>query len=166
MKSLFNIFNRNSSKNTPSSSVENSNKQETTSIEIIQQYKEEINEIKIENQPFRLSGLLHILTNKVAQLIKDNEHMIYYDVEKEVGRYIVGDNEYIEQILESLVKDALLLNKASEVILKISKHNNTFIVFDIVNEKGFIDKKIFQEYTDVRQILSSQSQNINTFAKS
>ena len=165
MKSFFNIFHGNNSKNSPSASTDNSNEQETTDINKIKQYKDEIKEIKIENQPFRLSGLLHILTNKVAHLIKDNEHKIYYDVEKEVGRYIVGDNHHIEQVLERLISDALLLNKASEVMLKISKYKNKFLVFDVINEKGLIHKNLFRHYTDVKRILSSQSNDVNTFAK-
>ena len=165
MKNFFNIFHGNNSKNSPSASMDNSNEQETTDINKIKQYKDEIKEIKIENQPFRLSGLLHILTNKVSSLIKDNEHKIYYDVEKEVGRYIVGDNHHIEQVLERLISDALLLNKASEVMLKISKYKNKFLVFDVINEKGLIHKNLFRHYTDVKQILSSQSNDVNTFAK-
>ena len=165
MKSFFNVFHGNNSKNISSTSTDDSNEQEITDINKIKQYKDEIKEIKIENQPFRLSGLLHILTNKVAHLIKDNEHKIYYDVQNEVGRYIVGDNDYIEQVLERLMSDALLLNKASEVILKISKYKNKFLVFDVINEKGLINKNLFRHYTDVKKILSSQSNNVNTFAK-
>ena len=165
MKNFFNIFHGNNSKNSPSASMDNSNEQETTDINKIKQYKDEIKEIKIENQPFRLSGLLHILTNKVSSLIKDNEHKIYYDVEKEVGRYIVGDNHHIEQVLERLISDALLLNKASEVMLKISKSKNKFLVFEVINEKGLIHKNLFRHYTDVKRILSSQSNDVNTFAK-
>ncbi len=165
MKSFLNIFYGNNKKNIPSASTDNSNEKETTDINKIKQYKDEIKEIKIENQPFRLSGLLHFITNKVAHLIKDNEHKIYYDVENEVGRYIVGDNHHVEQVLERLISDALLLNKASEVMLKIYKYKNKFLIFDVINEKGLINKKIFRQYSDVKQILSSQSNNVNTFAK-
>ena len=93
--------------------------EETTSFDVIEKYTVEIKNIKIENQPFRLSGLLHILTNRVSDLLLDNDHTIYYDVESEVGRYIIGDNDYIEQVLEILVKDALTLNRDFEVMLKI-----------------------------------------------
>jgi len=84
----------------------------------------------------------------------------------ELGRYIVGDNDYIEQVLEILVKDVILLNKDTEIMLKVSKYKNTFLVFDVINEKGMIQKEICRRYSDVKQIIGSQSENLNTFAKS
>lgn len=165
MKSFFSIFNGKHKRYTPSLSSDNFSEQETTNIDKIKQYKNEIKEINIDNQPFRLSGLLHILTNKVSDLLKEKRHRIYYDVENSVGRYIVGDNDYIEQVLEILVKDALLLNIDGEVVLKISKRKNQFLVFDIINEKGLIKKKIYRQYVDVKQIMCSQDNHVNTFAK-
>jgi len=69
----------------------------TTSIDVVNKFLTEIDGMKIDNQPFRLSGLLHILTNRVRKILHDNRHNIYYDVENEVGRYIIGDNDYIDQ---------------------------------------------------------------------
>jgi len=160
MKKFFNIFNGNQTKNTLSSE-----KEETTDLDKIKQYKNEIKDIKIENQPFRLSGLLHILTNKVANQLKKQRHKLYYDIENEVGRYIIGDNDYIEQVLEILVKDAILLNNDAEIVLKISKYKDQFLLFDVRNEKGLIKKNIYRQYVDVKQIISNQSVNVNVFTK-
>jgi len=139
--------------------------EETTSFDMIEKYKVEIKKIKIENQPFRLSGLLHILTNRVSALLQDNGHTIYYDVENEVGRYIIGDNDYIEQVLEVLVKDALFLNRDFEVMLKISNYKNKFLVFEVINEKGFIKKELYQKYIDAERIMTSHRESLNTFVK-
>jgi len=139
--------------------------EETTSFDMIEKYKVEIKKIKIENQPFRLSGLLHILTNRVSDLLQDNGHTIYYDVENEVGRYIIGDNDYIEQVLEVLVKDALSLNRDFEVMLKISNYKNKFLVFEVINEKGFIKKELYQKYIDAERIMTSHRESLNTFVK-
>ncbi len=139
--------------------------EETTSFDMIEKYKVEIKKIKIENQPFRLSGLLHILTNRVSDLLQDNGHTIYYDVENEVGRYIIGDNDYIEQVLEVLVKDALFLNRDFEVMLKISNYKNKFLVFEVINEKGFIKKELYQKYIDAERIMTSHRESLNTFVK-
>ena len=138
---------------------------ETTNIDLIEKYKVEIKQIKIENQPFRLSGLLHILTNRVSDLLLDNGHTIYYDVENEVGRYIIGDNDYIEQVLEVLVKDALSLNRDFEVMLKISNYKNKFLVFEVINEKGFIKKELYQKYVDAERIMTSHRESLNTYVK-
>jgi len=62
--------------------------------DILESYRIETKTIKIENQPFRLSGLLHILTNKISNPLKEQRHRLYYDVDCEVGRYIVGEVFY------------------------------------------------------------------------
>ena len=162
MKNIFNFFNRHNNNSTTIASNDN-DQNETTDIVLIKQYKEEIKDIKIENQPFRLSGLLHILTNKVASLLKEGSNTIYYDIDNEVGRYIVGDNAYIEQVLEILVKDALLEKKDSEVIVKISKYKNKFLVFDIINEKRVMKKELYKQYSNVDQIVRNQSEQLNSF---
>lgn len=163
MKRFFNFFKKNKEKNLDPSTVDNT--KDMTSIEVIEKYKAEMKNIKIENQPFRLSGLLHILTNRVSKLLQDNRHTIYYDVENEVGRYIIGDNDYIEQVLEILVKDALSLNSDFEVMLKISKYKNKFLVFEVINEKGFIKKALYHKYVNAERIMTSQSKNLNSFIK-
>jgi hypothetical protein len=136
-----------------------------TSLDIAEKYKAEIKKIKIEDQPFRLSGMLHILTNKVSDLLQSNRQVIYYDIESDVGRYIVGDNDYTEQVLEILVKDALLLNMDSEVILKISKFKNKFLIFEVINEKGLMKKEVCNQYLDSERILQKLNQNTNAFIK-
>ena len=136
-----------------------------TSLDIVEKYRAEIRKIKIENQPFRLSGMLHILTNKVSDLLQNNRQVIYYDIESDVGRYIVGDNDYTEQVLEILLKDALLLNMDSEVILKISKLKNKFLIFEVINEKGLMKKEVCNQYLESERILQKLDQNTNAFIK-
>jgi len=139
--------------------------EDLTSHDIVEKYRAEIKQIKIDNQPFRLSGMLHILTNKVSDLLQSNKHVIYYDIENDIGRYIVGDNDYIEQVLKILVKDALLLNMDYEIILKISKFQNKFLVFEIINKKGLIKKEECTQYLDSERILQKLNQNTNAFVK-
>lgn len=165
MKNFFKILKRNNKTINTSTISGHIDTKEISNIELISQYKVDIKEIKIENQPFRLSGLLHILTNKVALLLQEYSHTLYYDVENEVGRYIVGDNDYLEQILEILIKDALVINKNSEIMLKISKFKNKYLVFDVINEKGMIQKDIYKQYVDAKDIIVTQNESVNTFAK-
>ena len=114
--------------------------------DILEQYRIDTKKIKIENQPFRLSGLLHILTNKISDRLEEHRHNLYYDVEQEVGRYIIGDNDYIEQILEPLLQELILLNHDSEIIMHISKYKEQFIVFDIYNPQGVLDKALCKSF--------------------
>jgi len=148
----------------PETNKEDTN-EDLTSHDMVEKYRAEIKKIKIENQPFRLSGMLHILTNKVSNLLQSNKHTIHYDIESDIGRYIVGDNDYIEQTLEILLKDALLLNTDYEVILKISKLQNKFLVFEVINKKGLIKKEVYNQYLDSEQILQKLNQNTNDFIK-
>jgi len=163
MKNFLNIVNGNNSNNIPPRSMDYCSEEETINIDSTQQDKNDGKEIKIENKPFRLSSLLHNLTNKLRHIIRDNQHSLYYDVEHTVGRYVIGDLIRIEEVLERLIKDAFSLDKASKVILKIS-YNSKFLVFDIMNEKGSIDKNILRQYTDVKHVKNTQSDKINTFA--
>jgi len=136
-----------------------------TNPELLEAYRIETKKIKIENQPFRLSGLLHILTNKISESLKEHHHRLHYDVDSEVGRYIVGDNDYIEQVLESLLQSAVLLGRDSEIVLNISREKQNFIVFDVSNEKEFMPKALCKEYLDAQNISDRNSGEINAFVK-
>ncbi len=149
----------------PLSLTEIDNNAETTSLDVIENYRVEMRKIKIENQPFRISGLLHILTNRISDLLKNNRHTIYYDVESDVGRYIIGDNDYIEQVLEILLKNSLDLNTDSEISLKISKIKNKFLVFEVINKNAFMKKETVKEYMNAERTLSSMSENLLSFIK-
>ncbi len=161
MNFFSNFFNIKHKHNPSKISLDN----QTTDISIIQQYKNEIKDIKIENQPFRLSGLLHILTNKVASLLQENNQTIYYDIEREIGRYIVGDNDYIEQILTVLLQHAILLSKNDEVVLKVIKNNDGFLYFEVMNANAHMDEYTYKVYRNTSQIVSNQSESLNTFVK-
>lgn len=154
---------KNDDEDLPASQVDN--QEETTSVEVIEKYRVEIRKIKIENQPFRISGLLHILTNKMSDLLEEHKHTIYYDVESEVGRYVVGDNDYIEQVLEILLKNSIDLSTESEISLKISKSKNKFLVFEVINKKGFMKRTVIKEYEHGKRTLSTMSENFNSFMK-
>ncbi|MDQ7047761.1 MAG: hypothetical protein Q9M39_09215 [Sulfurovum sp.] len=137
----------------------------TTNADIVEQYRVEMRKVKIENQPFRISGLLHILTNKLKTILQKNKQTLYFDVQSDVGRYIVGDNDYIEQVLEILLTQSLELSTGSGISLKISKVKDQFIVFDIINKNGFMDKASVKEYMQANRTLSTMRQNLLTFIK-
>lgn len=141
------------------------NNTETTSLDVIEKHRIGMRKIKIENQPFRISGLLHILTNRMGDLLQTNRHTIYYDVESDVGRYIIGDNDYIEQVLEILLKNSMDLSTDSEISLKISKSKNRFLVFEVINQKGFMKKEMVREYSNAERTLSRMSENLFSYIK-
>ncbi len=116
--------------------------------ELVEQYRIDMKKIKIENQPFRLSGMLHILTNKISEPLKASGHQLHYDVDNEVGRYIVGDNDYIEQVLEALMEDVIAMNSNQEVVLHISKEKEQHIVFDVYNPTAVLSKTELAHYMD------------------
>jgi len=152
-------------KNTPLPSLKTDQNTETTNVDVIEKYRVEMRKIKIENQPFRISGLLHILTNKVSDLLQKNRHTLYYDVQSDVGRYIIGDNDYIEQVLEILLNNSLALSNDSGISLKISKLKNKFLVFEVSNKQGFMDKSTVKEYTNAERTLSTMNKALLSFIK-
>jgi len=87
----------------------------------------------MEMLPFRLSGMLHILTNHLSDLLKERDHTLYYDIDREVGRYIVGDNDSLEQVLEMLMKDLIVRSNNSEIVLHIEKIKERTIRFTLNN---------------------------------
>jgi len=140
-------------------------KNNTTNFEILEKYRLEMRKIKIDNQPFRLSGLLHIMTNKLRDAIKNNAHTLYYDVQNDVGRYIMGDNDYLEQVLEIMLKDIISLSANSEIILKISISKSKFLVFEIINEDAVMSREMVKAYIETNRTLSSMSENLLAFIK-
>jgi len=136
-----------------------------TPLVVVKGLKDEIEAIQIENQPFRLSGLLHILTNKLTTLLKEHHHTIYYDIDNSINRYIIGDNDYIEQILAELLTNVLLLNSDFEVILKLSKEKNKFLCFEVINTKGYFDKALYQAYIQAKTVMTSHKETVNHFVK-
>jgi len=152
-------------KHDPLSSLKTEYNTETTNAAIVEKYRVEMRKIKIENQPFRISGLLHILTNKVSELLQENRHTLYYDVQSDVGRYIIGDNDYVEQVLEILLKHSLGLSTDSGISLKISKLKDKFLVLEVINQNGFVDKATVKEYTNAERTLSTMSENLLSFIK-
>ncbi|NOR56662.1 MAG: response regulator [Sulfurovum sp.] len=137
----------------------------TTNFEILEKYRLEMRKIKIESQPFRLSGLLHILTNKLSQDIQANAHSIYYDVENSVGRYIIGDNDYIEQVLEIMLKDIISLSSNSEISLKISIHRDKFLMFEVINKDAVMKRDVVKTYIETTRTLSSMSEKLLAYVK-
>ncbi len=128
--------------------------------DILESYRIETKKINIDNQPFRLSGMLHILTNKISKPLKEQQHKLYYDVDREVGRYIVGDNDYIEQVLQPVMQYLIQLNNQSEIILHISKDKERTIIFDASNPHASISHSLTQEETHLLQQSFAKAKNI------
>jgi CheY-like chemotaxis protein len=133
--------------------------------DVLESYKIQTQNIPLEKQPFRLSGMLHVLTNKVSDILKEKKHTIYYDIDRALGRYIVGNNDYIEQVLEVLVKNAASLNDASDIIVSISKHKKNSIVFDVSNPDSAMKQSEINHYVQAEEPADSQTELLNHFIK-
>ena len=96
-------------------------------------------QIEANVQPFQLRGLLHALTNKIAEILKKNRHDLYYDVDSEIGRYIIGDNYHIGKVLEFVLPAVCKLSTDSEIILKLYRNEKNRLIFEVSNKKGYIN---------------------------
>jgi len=135
----FNFFNKWMHKPEKNAEVKDSEKIEESSDETLERYKLEMGKIEINNEPFQLRGLLHLLTNNISKILKKNRHDIYYDIDSYIGRYIIGDNYYIGEVLEIILRHISELNTESEIILKLDKSENNRLVFEISNKKGYFN---------------------------
>ena len=138
---------------------------EPTTPEYLAKLEDDIGHVTIDKQPFRLSGMLHILTNKIKDIIKHNQHQLYYDVDKEVGRYIVGDNDYLEQTLEIACSHLASCNRESEIVLRLSKRGEEALTFKVYNKKASIPKKRLQTWNALDAFSLELDVDANNFVK-
>ena len=105
--SKFKLFDKDKTKDQEDAESEDTEEEsiKQPNLQAIEAYKVEMGDIQINNQPFQLSGLLHVLTNKISDSLKENNHTIYYDIKSDLGRYLVGDNDYLGQVLAILLKE-------------------------------------------------------------
>ena len=111
--------------------------------------------LDIEILPFRLSGMLHILTNRLSDSLQEYRHTLYYDIDRNVERYISGDNDYLEQVLEILAKELIVKNTDAEIIIDIVRNREKSISFTISNS-AFKDNK--KELSRYKQILEEEQE--------
>ena len=102
--------------------------------------KKKNNTIEIKTQPFQLSGMLHLVTNKISKALKKQKHLLYYDVKNDIGRYIIGDSHQVSTILEMLVGYICALSTESEIVVTLSKFSSKTLVFEIINKDGCAKK--------------------------
>ncbi len=138
---------------------------EPVDTEILQRLQKDVAQIEIEKQPFRLSGMLHVLTNKISNDIEHNKHLLYYDVDREVGRYIIADNDYLEQTLEIICQHLAHLNQESEIILHLTKKGKISLLFEVYNKNAAMPKKKVQKWNSLETFSSSLGLDTNLFVK-
>lgn len=144
--------------------IQKDNTQQST-LEAIEAYKVDMGEIEINNQTFQLSGLLHILTNKVSDSLKTNNHRVYYDIKRDIGRYLIGDTDYLGQTLAILLKESCALSTDSEIILEISKDRDKVLEFTIKNKNGVMDKNVLKLYQDTQEPYEKMDKRLYDFVK-
>jgi len=112
-------------------------------------------DIEIKNQPFQLSGLLRLITNKVSEVLKKQRHLLYYDIKNDIGRYVIGDNHHIGTVLEILLGYICVLSKDSEIIVTLSKSSSETLVFEIINKDGHAKKhsKVLDKALQIAQAM-------------
>jgi len=162
---LFSRFKKPGTKKRPAKEKTAAKAPKSANPDLVEQYRIDMKKIKIDNQPFRLSGMLHILTNKISEPLKKSGHQLHYDVDNEVGRYIVGDNDYIEQVLEALMESVIAMNTNQEVVLHVSKEKAQHIVFDVSNPTTVLSKSELETYKDAITTSSDKSEALNAFIR-
>jgi|GEM_PF-2468247 len=167
--SKFNFFDTRKKKDQENIESEDADTEEESikepSLHAIEAYKVDMGDIEIQNQPFQLSGLLHVLTNKISDSLQENNHTVYYDIKSDLGRYLIGDNDYIGQVLTILLKESCALSTNSEIILDVSKDKDKVLIFNIENQKGVMDKKVYKSYLKIQETNENMDKRLYDFIK-
>jgi CheY-like chemotaxis protein len=136
-----------------------------SSQETLEKYKLDMGQVHINNEPFQLRGLLHLLTNNISTVLEENQHDIYYDINSDIGRYIIGDNHYIGEVLEIIVRHISEENIKSEIILKLEKTKKNKLLFEISNKKASFStqqrKKNSEEFSKATKIVNSMNGSLS-----
>ena len=165
VSSKFKLFDKDKTKDQEDAESEDTEEEsiKQPNLHAIEAYKVEMGHIKIKNQPFQLSGLLHVLTNKISDSLKENNHTVYYDIRSDLGRYLIGDNDYRGQVLAILLKESCALSTNSEIILDVSK--DKVLVFKIENQKGSMDRKVYKSYLNTQETNENMDERLCDFVK-
>jgi len=112
-----------------------------TTYEMIDFLKIKSGNIVVKQEAFQLSNMLHKLTNAVAPVLKKKEYALYYDIENEVTRYLIGDTNRIFQVLHNLLSDIVERQGYGEVVIAIQIRDDEQLVFLIRNETLYLTPK-------------------------
>ena len=97
--------------------------------------------IIIKQEAFQLSNMLHELTNAISPILKSKEHTLYYDIDNDVTRYLIGDTNRIYQILYNLMVDIMDRQKFGDVTLSIKIDEDECLLFILQNNTLYLSKE-------------------------
>lgn len=112
-----------------------------TTYEMIDFLKIKSGNIVIKQEAFQVSNMLHKLTNAVAHSLRSKQYSLYYDIEDEVTRYLIGDTNRIFQVLHNLLSDIVDRKGSGEVVINIQIRDDEKLIFLIKNETLFLSTK-------------------------
>ncbi|MCF6244292.1 MAG: response regulator [Sulfurovum sp.] len=110
-----------------------------TTYEMIDFLKIKSGNIVVKQEAFQLSSMLHKLTNAIAPSLREKEYTLYYDIESNVTRYLIGDTNRTFQVLHNLFLDMLERKDYGEVVIRIEIRDDDILVFSIKNEALFLN---------------------------
>lgn len=96
-----------------------------TTHQIISFLQAKSGKLELRNKTFDINLLFDMVNNFVAEKYKTKDIELIYDIDSKIGRYIIGDFNYISKILISLINNAIKYTESGEVKLIISKFFKT-----------------------------------------
>ena len=96
-----------------------------TTHQIISFLQAKSGKLELNNRTFDINLLFTTINNFILQKYKTKEIEIVYDIDSKLGRYIIGDFNYISKILINLMNNAIKNTETGEVKLIISKFFKT-----------------------------------------
>ena len=112
----------------------------------------------LESELIRMGKGVHDLSEMFAPLAKNKHLNFIYDNELEDGTFIKSDALKIKQILSNILSNAIKYTNDGNVNFKVSKDNNTTLIFNISDEGiGIPQDKLDEIFKPFSRINNNES---------
>ena len=99
--------------------------------------------LEIKNEPYKLTNVLNEMYSSLHERLKRKKTELVYDIDLDISVALMGDSRRIEQILTTLLNDAMSSREPSSVIVSAKLLGNDKVTFNIHNpDKWMLEDEI------------------------
>ena len=99
--------------------------------------------LEIKNEPYKVSNVLNEIYSNLHNVFKKNRTELIYDIDLNISPVLLGDSRRLEQILTTLLNDAISRSHIGSIILKAEILENQKILINIHNpNKVMLDDEV------------------------
>ena len=99
--------------------------------------------LEIKNEPYKLSNVFNEMYSNLHNVFKKKSTELIYDIDLNISPVLLGDSRRLEQILTTLLNDAISRSHIGSIILKAEILENQKILINIHNpNKVMLDDEV------------------------